>query len=55
MHLVESSQKRAVLSHLLREVSTQQALVFTRTKHGANRLSDQVTVIDGRTNRATAR
>ena len=42
VHLVESSQKRAVLSHLLREVSTQQALVFTRTKHGANRLSDQL-------------
>jgi ATP-dependent RNA helicase RhlE len=42
VHLVESSQKRAVLSHLLREVSTEQALVFTRTKHGADRLTDQL-------------
>ena len=42
VHLVEAGQKRAVLSHLLREVSNEQALVFTRTKHGANRLSDQL-------------
>jgi ATP-dependent RNA helicase RhlE len=42
VHLVESSQKRLVLSHLLREVSGEQALVFTRTKHGADRLSDQL-------------
>jgi ATP-dependent RNA helicase RhlE len=42
VHLVENGDKRAVLSHLLREVSGEQTLVFTRTKHGANRLSDQL-------------
>jgi ATP-dependent RNA helicase RhlE len=42
VHMVENGDKRAVLSHLLREVSSEQALVFTRTKHGANRLSDQL-------------
>jgi ATP-dependent RNA helicase RhlE len=42
VHLVEGSQKRDVLSHLLRGVSTEQALVFTRTKHGADRLCDQL-------------
>jgi ATP-dependent RNA helicase RhlE len=31
-----------VLSHLLREGATPQTLVFTRTKHGANRLADQL-------------
>jgi ATP-dependent RNA helicase RhlE len=42
VHLVEQGDKRAVLSHLLREVTTGQTLVFTRTKHGANRLADQL-------------
>src|SRR5262245_25237385 len=42
VHLVEGFEKRAVLSHLLREVSREQALVFTRTKHGADRLSGQL-------------
>ena len=42
VHLVEQGEKRAVLSHLLREVTTGQTLVFTRTKHGANRLADQL-------------
>jgi ATP-dependent RNA helicase RhlE len=42
VHLVESVEKRAVLSHLLREVASEQTLVFTRTKHGANRLSEQL-------------
>jgi ATP-dependent RNA helicase RhlE len=42
VHLVEQGEKRAVLSHLLREGATPQTLVFTRTKHGANRLSDQL-------------
>jgi ATP-dependent RNA helicase RhlE len=42
VHLVEQGEKRAVLSHLLREGSTPQTLVFTRTKHGANRLADQL-------------
>ena len=42
VHLVEQGEKRAVLSHLLREASTPQTLVFTRTKHGANRLAEQL-------------
>ena len=42
VHLVEQGEKRAVLSHLLREVASEQTLVFTRTKHGANRLADQL-------------
>jgi ATP-dependent RNA helicase RhlE len=42
VHLVEQGEKRAVLSHLLRESATPQTLVFTRTKHGANRLAEQL-------------
>ncbi len=42
VHLVEQGEKRAVLSHLLREGETPQTLVFTRTKHGANRLAEQL-------------
>ena len=42
VHLVEQGEKRAVLSHLLRAVASEQTLVFTRTKHGANRLADQL-------------
>jgi ATP-dependent RNA helicase RhlE len=43
VHLVPQGDKRAVLSHLLRTGGTPQTLVFTRTKHGANRLADQLT------------
>jgi ATP-dependent RNA helicase RhlE len=42
VHLVEQGEKRAVLSHLLRADATPQTLVFTRTKHGANRLAEQL-------------
>jgi ATP-dependent RNA helicase RhlE len=42
VHMVEQGEKRAVLSHLLREGATPQTLVFTRTKHGANRLAEQL-------------
>ena len=42
-HPVEKSRKRELLSHLIREGDWAQVLVFTRTKHGANRLSDQLT------------
>jgi ATP-dependent RNA helicase RhlE len=42
VHMVEQGDKRAVLSHLLREGATPQTLVFTRTKHGANRLAEQL-------------
>ncbi len=36
---VDKSQKSALLSHLIRENSWTQVLVFSRTKHGANRLA----------------
>jgi ATP-dependent RNA helicase RhlE len=42
VHLVAQGEKRAVLSHLLRTGATAQTLVFTRTKHGANRLAEQL-------------
>jgi ATP-dependent RNA helicase RhlE len=39
---VGKEQKRALLSHLIRTGNWTQVLVFTRTKHGANRLSRQL-------------
>ena len=39
---VDGSRKRELLSHLIREKQWFQVLVFTRTKHGANRLSQQL-------------
>jgi len=42
VHLVGKSNKRALLSHLISSQEWKQALVFTRTKHGANRLSEQL-------------
>ncbi len=39
---VEKSSKRAVLSHLISKDDWRQVLVFTRTKHGANRLAHQL-------------
>jgi ATP-dependent RNA helicase RhlE len=44
-HTAKSS-KRKLLSHLINEGNWQQVLVFTRTKHGANRLARQLE-IDG--------
>jgi ATP-dependent RNA helicase RhlE len=40
---VERSQKRAMLERVLRQSAVERALVFTRTKHGANRLTRQLT------------
>ncbi|MEM8563601.1 MAG: DEAD/DEAH box helicase [Pseudomonadota bacterium] len=39
---VDKKRKPALLSHLVRENSWDQVLIFTRTKHGANRLSQQL-------------
>jgi ATP-dependent RNA helicase RhlE len=39
---VNRDQKRQVLSHLIKEHQWFQVLVFTRTKHGANRLVEQL-------------
>jgi len=43
VHLVDRERKRELLAHLIRQNRWQQVLVFTRTKHGANRLSEQLT------------
>jgi ATP-dependent RNA helicase RhlE len=42
VHLVHKDQKRDVLSHLIRQHNWEQVLVFTRTKHGANRLAEKL-------------
>jgi ATP-dependent RNA helicase RhlE len=42
VHPVDRSRKRELLSHLVRTHAIEQALVFTRTKHGANRLAEQL-------------
>jgi ATP-dependent RNA helicase RhlE len=42
MYPVAKDQKRALLSHLIRSGDWMQVLVFTRTKHGANRLTQQL-------------
>jgi ATP-dependent RNA helicase RhlE len=39
---VAKADKRALLETVLADASIQRALVFTRTKHGANRLSEQL-------------
>ena len=39
---VDRERKRELLSHLVRTGRIEQALVFTRTKHGANRLVEQL-------------
>ena len=42
IHPVDKVRKRELLSHLIGSNNWQQVLVFTRTKHGANRLSKQL-------------
>jgi ATP-dependent RNA helicase RhlE len=42
VHPVDRSRKRELLSHLVRTHAIEQALVFTRTKHGANKLAEQL-------------
>ena len=42
MHPVDRERKRELLSHLIRKGNWRQVLVFTRTKHGANRLAEQL-------------
>src|SRR5215831_11693473 len=42
LYFVAKDQKRALLSHLIRDGEWDQVLVFTRTKHGANRLAKQL-------------
>ena len=42
VHPVDRERKRELLSHLIRTEDWRQVLVFTRTKHGANRLAQQL-------------
>jgi ATP-dependent RNA helicase RhlE len=42
IHPVDRNRKRALLSHLIHSEKWSQVLVFTRTKHGANRLAKQL-------------
>ena len=42
VHPVDRERKRDLLTHLVRTRVIDQALVFTRTKHGANRLAEQL-------------
>jgi len=46
MHPVDKNRKRELLSYLIGSNNWQQVLVFTRTKHGANRLAEQL-ITDG--------
>jgi len=41
-HPVDKDRKRELLSHLVKAGKWQQVLVFCRTKHGANRLAEQL-------------
>ncbi len=42
VHFVDKNRKRELLSQLIGEGNWQQVLVFTRTKHGANHLAEQL-------------
>lgn len=42
VHPVDRNRKHPLLSHLIRENQWSQVLVFTRTKHGANKLVEQL-------------
>jgi len=42
VHLVDKGRKRDLLTHMINEGNWRQVLVFTRTKHGANRLTEQL-------------
>ena len=42
VHPVDRARKKELLSHLVRTRAVDQALVFTRTKHGANKLAEQL-------------
>ena len=42
VYRVDRERKRELLTHLVRTRAINQALVFTRTKHGANKLAEQL-------------
>ena len=42
VHMVAQAHKRELMSHLIKHNDWQQVLIFTRTKHGANRLAEKL-------------
>ena len=42
VHMVPQAHKRDLMSHLIKQNDWKQVLVFTRTKHGANRLAEKL-------------
>ena len=42
MHPVGRERKKDLLTHLIKENDWHQVLVFTRMKHGANRLAEHL-------------
>lgn len=42
VHMVDSKRKKNLLSYLIKKENWKQVLVFTRTKHGANRLAEHL-------------
>ena len=42
VHFMDANRKRELLSHLVKKNDWEQVLVFTKTKHGANRLASQL-------------
>lgn len=46
VHLVDKKRKAELLSHLIGKEDWSQVLIFTRTKHGANKLAEQLN-LDG--------
>jgi ATP-dependent RNA helicase RhlE len=42
VHFIDANRKRELLSHLVKKNDWEQVLVFTKTKHGANRLASQL-------------
>jgi ATP-dependent RNA helicase RhlE len=45
VYLVDKVDKKSLLNHLLKDKSIQRALVFTRTKHGANKVEKDLNAI----------
>jgi ATP-dependent RNA helicase RhlE len=42
LYFVEKAEKRALLAHVLQDKAITRTIVFTRTKHGANRVAEQL-------------
>ncbi len=49
MHFVETAGKRALLTKLLEDAALERVIVFTRTKHGANRVAEHLEAAQIRT------